>query len=130
MNTRSIKMLLALTLSLSAPMFFAQGAQAAQSMEQGGHDMSQMNNASGSHNAEHAADQTFTAKGTIVSIDKAAKKIVIKHSPVPALGWPEMTMGFAVADPSLLGEVKPGDAVRFDFRNQGNISTIEDIETR
>lgn len=74
--------------------------------------------------------QIYTTTGVVNSIDKAALKGTITHEPVPALGWPAMTMGFAFEDVSLLEDLKAGDKVRFDFRNQGNTSVIVDIETR
>lgn len=91
----------------------------------------------GAHGAAHKSAQTteqkkqvYTATGVMNSIDKASLKAIITHDPVPALGWPTMTMGFAFEDASLLEDMKAGDKVRFDFRNQGNTSVIVDIETR
>jgi Cu/Ag efflux protein CusF len=75
-------------------------------------------------------DRIYTADGVIRSLDPAAKKIVITHGPVPALGWPGMTMGFALEDASLLDGLKPGDQVRFDFRNEADADIIVDIEAR
>ena len=72
--------------------------------------------------------QVFTGNGTVVSVDAAAKKIVLAHAPIAALGWPAMTMGFAVEDPSLLSGLQQGQKVRFDFRTQNNAAVIVDIE--
>lgn len=85
------------------------------------------------HGSSQMAEQTtqiYTATGVMNSIDGAALKATITHDPVPALGWPAMTMGFAFEDASLLKDLKAGDNVRFDFRIQGNTSVIVDIETR
>jgi Cu/Ag efflux protein CusF len=91
----------------------------------------------GAHDAGHAATgageetkQVYTTGGVIVSVDRAAKKAVITHEPIPALGWPTMTMGFAFDDASMPEGLKAGDRVRLDFRNQGNVSVILDIEVR
>ena len=40
--------------------------------------------------------------------------VTLSHGPVPAIGWPAMTMTFR-ADPRLLKCVKAGDQVRFAF---------------
>ena len=85
------------------------------------------------HGNTHATEQKaqiYTTTGMVNGVDKAAGKATITHEPVPALGWPAMTMGFAFEDASLLEDLKAGDKVRFDFRNQGNTSTIVDIEIR
>lgn len=91
----------------------------------------------GSHGSAHESpqateqkNQIYTATGIVNGIDKTALKATITHDPVPALGWPSMTMGFAFEDASLLEDLKEGDAVRFDFRNQGNTSVIVDMEAR
>lgn len=60
---------------------------------------------------------TFTAQGKVESVD--ADSITISHGPVPALKWPEMTMGFGKADPKAFPDLKPGDAVQFEFRQGG-----------
>ncbi|MBO9708864.1 MAG: efflux RND transporter periplasmic adaptor subunit [Caulobacter sp.] len=40
--------------------------------------------------------------------------VTLSHGPVPAIGWPPMTMTFRV-DPALLKGLKTGDQVRFGF---------------
>lgn len=67
--------------------------------------------------ASAATSGTFTAQGKVESVD--ADSITISHGPVPALKWPEMTMGFGKADPKAFSEVKPGDTVQFEFRQGG-----------
>jgi Cu(I)/Ag(I) efflux system membrane fusion protein len=51
--------------------------------------------------------------GHIESI--GADGVTISHQPVPAIGWPAMTMTFRVEQPTLLRGVKKGDRVRFAF---------------
>ena len=63
----------------------------------------------GAKPAEHAA------QGTVKRIDAEAGTVVIAHDPVPSLDWPSMTMGFRVRDRSLLGQLKPGQAIEFRF---------------
>jgi Cu(I)/Ag(I) efflux system membrane fusion protein len=67
--------------------------------------------------ASGASSGTFTAQGKVESVD--ADSITISHGPVPALKWPEMTMGFGKADPKAFPDVKRGDTVQFEFRQGG-----------
>jgi Cu(I)/Ag(I) efflux system membrane fusion protein len=55
------------------------------------------------------------AAGTIDSIDAKAGTVSLNHGPVPTLKWPAMTMAFTVAHAALLGGLKPGQAVEFEF---------------
>ena len=75
-------------------------------------DMSKMDMAPGTIMA--------TGTGVVTAVDKTAGTITIKHGPVAAAGWPAMTMGFPVADPMMLEQVKAGDAVSFEFKTEGN----------
>ncbi|GHU89559.1 hypothetical protein AGMMS49974_01240 [Deltaproteobacteria bacterium] len=80
--------------------------------------------------ADGSNGQVYTAAGVVKNVDKVARKITIAHEPVPALGWPAMTMDFVFKDASLAEEVKAGDKARFDFRNAGKTYIIVDIEAR
>jgi Cu(I)/Ag(I) efflux system protein CusF len=51
--------------------------------------------------------------GTITAVNVAQRKIGLTHEPIPALGWPSMTMEFAVAPAVDLGTVKPGTKINF-----------------
>jgi Cu(I)/Ag(I) efflux system protein CusF len=82
------------------------------------------------YGAETEKNRLYTAVGVVESVDKAARKVVIAHEPVPALGWPAMTMGFVFEDAAPAEEVKAGDRVRFDFRSEGKTFVIADIEAR
>ena len=55
------------------------------------------------------------AEGTVDGVDAKAGTLSLAHGPVPALKWPAMTMEFKAANASLLGGLKPGQAVRFEF---------------
>lgn len=59
--------------------------------------------------ASHRAD------GVLKAIDAAAGTVSVSHEPVASLGWPAMTMDFVLANPSLLGTLKPGSPVAFEF---------------
>jgi Cu(I)/Ag(I) efflux system membrane fusion protein len=41
--------------------------------------------------------------------------VTLSHEPVPTIGWPAMTMTFALPDPSVARGLKAGDRVRFGF---------------
>jgi Cu/Ag efflux protein CusF len=53
------------------------------------------------------------ATGTVNSVDAAAHKLNVSHGPIPAIGWPAMTMDFAVAPSVDLRAVKPGTRISF-----------------
>ena len=68
------------------------------------------------------------ADGEIRKVDKSAKRITIKHGPVPSIEMPPMTMVFQVKDASLLERVKAGDKVRFDAQKIGDQYFVTKIE--
>ncbi|MDD5175440.1 MAG: efflux RND transporter periplasmic adaptor subunit [Sterolibacterium sp.] len=61
------------------------------------------------------------AEGKLDAIDAKAGTMTITHGPVESLKWPGMTMDFALANAFLMGNLKPGATVVFDFveRNPG-----------
>lgn len=67
------------------------------------------------------------ATGVVTKIDGSAPKITIAHEPVPALGWPAMTMGFAAPDVDLTG-IQVGDKVAFEFATEGMNAAITRID--
>lgn len=60
-----------------------------------------------------SARQLSLAQGEVLEVDRAEKRVVIKHGRIPSLGMDPMTMEFAVADARLLASLKPGDKIRF-----------------
>jgi Cu/Ag efflux protein CusF len=70
-----------------------------------------------------AAVKTASSTGKITEIDKAGGKVTIAHGPIPAVGWPAMTMGFKAA-PKLLEGVGTGDQVDFTISLKGNDGTV------
>jgi len=71
--------------------------------------------------------QQFT-DGEIRRVDKEAKKLTIKHGPIPNLNMDSMTMVFQVKDPAMLEQVKAGDRVRFQADKVGGQYTVTKIE--
>ena len=63
---------------------------------------------------KHAATpRLYETTGTIEQI--TATSVTLSHEPVVALGWPAMTMSFALPDTTIARGLKKGDRVRFGF---------------
>ncbi|MBS0336228.1 MAG: copper-binding protein [Proteobacteria bacterium] len=75
-----------------------------------------------------AASAAAMTEGEVRKVDKAAKKITLKHGPIPNLDMPGMTMVFHVKDPAMLDTVKAGDKVRFSADKVGENITVTKIE--
>jgi len=53
--------------------------------------------------------------GEVKKVDASAKKITIKHGPMPKFDMDDgMTMVYGVQDPDMLTAVKAGDKIKFD----------------
>lgn len=73
--------------------------------------------------------QASSIAGQVVKVDQAAKKITIKHGPIPKLGMEEgMTMVFAAPDPGMLKAAKSGDKVNFDAERVNGQLTLTKIQ--
>src|SRR5712671_2987559 len=72
----------------------------------------------------HAGHTHAQGTGTVNSIDASGHKINLTHGPIPALGWPGMTMDFAVAPSVDLRTLKPGTRVNFTIE-QGDGGNYE-----
>ena len=75
-----------------------------------------------------APDTGQLADGEVRKVDKDAKKLTIRHGPLPSLDMPAMTMVFQVKDPALLDQVKAGDKIRFSAEKIGGQFTVIRIE--
>ena len=53
--------------------------------------------------------------------------VTLSHQPVPAIGWPAMTMTFRLADPALAQGVKVGDRLAFAFDQPPSGPTVRRI---
>lgn len=59
--------------------------------------------------------QGALTRGEVKKVDASAKKITIKHGPMPKFEMEDgMTMVYTVQDPLMLSAVKAGDKVEFD----------------
>ncbi len=63
------------------------------------------------------AEVLHKAEGKVESV--APDGLTISHGPVATLKWPSMTMGFAKPSPDAFAEIKPGDQIRFEFKEGG-----------
>jgi len=83
------------------------------------------------HSAHHGAAKAQAAplaEGEVRKVDKAAKKITLKHGPIPNIDMPAMTMVFPVKDPALLDKAKPGQKVKFQAEMIGGEATVTRLE--
>lgn len=75
-----------------------------------------------------SSDAGHEGVGVLKAVNAKAGKVQIAHEAIATLGWPPMTMWFAVHDP-LPQDIKVGDAVRFELmqgaKNQWVITKIE-----
>jgi len=69
--------------------------------------------AAASTSAAAAAAKLYESHGRIETL--AADSITLSHGPVPAIGWPAMTMTFKLEPASLAEGLKVGDRVTFGF---------------
>ena len=67
--------------------------------------------------------------GQVTKVDQSAKKITIKHGPLPKLDMNEgMTMVYVAPNPNMLKAVKAGDKVNFDAERVNGQLTLTRIE--
>lgn len=80
----------------------------------------------------HAAPAAKTGQGTgvITAIDAKANKLTIQHGPIPAVGWPAMTMAFKANPPTLLHGLRVGQRIRFDVKVQGAAAEVTGIRVQ
>lgn len=96
---------LPLVLSLGV---FAAGPAAAQMQMKSGDGMQKKDGMQ----MEMGKEGIFEGQGTVVAIVSAKNQIVLKHGEIKGQ-MDAMTMGYALASPSLAQGLKPGDAVKF-----------------
>lgn len=87
--------------------------------------------ASTDHSAHQSGVQVPSAalaEGEVRKVDKAARKLTIKHGPIQSLDMPAMTMVYRVKDPAMLDKLKAGDKVKFEAQHLGNTYTVTRIE--
>jgi protein SCO1/2 len=73
--------------------------------------------------------QRYPARGIVREVDPAAHQLVIEHEDIPGL-MPAMTMNFDVADPKLLSQAQPGEAIDFEVSFDGRSYRITRLVPR
>lgn len=88
--------------------------------------MSGMNGMPNMQAMPHMSVQSNTGVGTVNRVDWKSGTINLTHGPIKGLGWPGMTMTFAVSDNSLLDGISPGEKVEFEVakRDSGQFSIV------
>lgn len=75
-----------------------------------------------------AQESPVSATGVVQQIKPDEGKVKINHDPIPALGWPKMSMYFRVKDKAVLEGIAAGDKVRFDLEKDARGLAITRIE--
>lgn len=75
-----------------------------------------------------AKTQNTLADGEVRKVDRDAKKITLRHGPVPSLDMGAMTMVYQVRDVAMLDKVNAGDKVKFDAEKSGSNYVVTRIE--
>jgi Cu/Ag efflux protein CusF len=70
--------------------------------------------------AQVAQAGNVQGSGMVNSVDPSGHKISLSHNAIPSIGWPAMTMEFAVAPSVDLGAAKPGAHVNFTMQRGGD----------
>ena len=65
------------------------------------------------------AAKSGKSAGVVKAIDTKANTVTIQHGPIPAVGWPAMTMTFKARPATLLDGLKLGETVDFDVTTRG-----------
>jgi Cu(I)/Ag(I) efflux system protein CusF len=67
--------------------------------------------------------------GEVRKVDRDARKITIRHGPLPQFDMPQpMTMVYQVRDIALLDKAKPGEKVKFEAEKVGGAFVVTKIE--
>lgn len=99
--------------ALTLGLMLSAAAADAEDMKKGGEAMNHDTMARGSHTPSNAEAEGV---GVVNSVDPDKNMINITHEPMPALGWPEMTMDLPATKHVDLSGVKPGSKVDFKIK--------------
>jgi Cu/Ag efflux protein CusF len=67
-------------------------------------------------------------RGEITKLSAERAQVTVKHEAIKSMGMDAMTMPYKVSNAALLKGFKPGDAVRFSTRMQGDVMLIDALE--
>jgi len=74
-----------------------------------------------------AAGASVMSDGVVRKIDASGGRVTLKHGPITNLDMPGMTMVFRVQPPTLLNNLKVGDAVKFHAESINDALTVTAI---
>lgn len=77
-----------------------------------------------------AVVKTGAGTGVVKAFDRKAGNLTIQHGPIPAIGWPAMTMTFKVAHPAILKGLKLGQTIGFDAKVQGMKAEVTSVRPK
>ena len=75
--------------------------------------------------AAPAKASLYEARGRIEAL--SVESVTLSHEPVPAIGWPAMTMTFKLEPPALAEGLKVGDQVAFGFEQRPDGAVVRRI---
>ena len=78
--------------------------------------------------AASTTPQAELSEGEITRWDPRTLRLTLKHGEIKNLEMPPMTMVFRVADASVVGDLKPGDKVRFRAEQISGAYHVQRIE--
>ena len=67
-------------------------------------------------------------RGEITKMAPERAQVTLKHEAIKSIGMDAMTMPYKVSDAALLKGFKPGDAVRFIVKVQGDQMLVDALE--
>ena len=70
------------------------------------------------HPTKASGPAAHVAEGVVKSVDTAQGMVTLAHGPVKSLGWPAMTMGFAVKYKNLFDKLAVGKKVRVELSKE------------
>jgi Cu(I)/Ag(I) efflux system protein CusF len=70
------------------------------------------------------------ATGVITAVDQKAGTLTIRHGPIPAVGWPAMTMTFMAKPAALLRGLKVGQTIGFDCTVRGAAAEVTAVRPK
>lgn len=82
------------------------------------------------HAAQAQVPQSAEGVGVVRAIDARNNRITIAHEPMPALGWPSMTMAFPVHSAELLTGVAVGNRVNFTLVNHNGQPMVSALQVQ
>ena len=78
--------------------------------------------------AASTTPQAELSEGEITRWDPRTLRLTLKHGEIKNLEMPPMTMVFRVSDASVLGDLQPGDKVRFRAEQVSGAYHVQRIE--